>query len=294
VARDPDGAAASARKSPRRFAGFAGRAILSRCMFVVTRHHALTVWNTSMPIIRADSTRARRTAAVALCILPLLAACGDGRRQGPRASADTTAAAADTSAMGIARRALGEEVRMAVGFRIPRRSPRFVAAALPIMEWVPDVARSGNSVGPGGHELVIVEFTPESHAVHKPGLYASREPFLPRLDDTATAAPADSATLSRMMGVDDADGDGAPEVWAAQYRAGRDGGGHTWDVRAYDRNSRTMYQLVATARQGAGIDASAHSFSGTVAENPPVRQWLTAKVQQLEAALPSAPAGGGR
>lgn len=239
--------------------------------------------------------RPGRTVVPLLCLLPLLAACdrGGGERT---AAADATVAAADadTSAMGIARRALGQEVRMAVGFRIPHRSARFVAAALPVMEWVPDVARSGNSVGPGGHELVIVESTPESHAVHKPGLYASREPFLPRLDDTATAAPADSATLSRMMGVDDADGDGTPEVWAAQYRAGRDAGGHTWDVRAYDRNSRTLYQLVATARRGAGIDASAHSFSGTAAENPPVRQWLTARVQQLEAALASAPAGGGR
>ena len=74
----------------------------------------------------------------------------------------------------------------------------------------------------------------------------------------------------------------------------RDRGSHTWDVRAYDRNGRSMYQIIATARQGAGIDASAHSFSGSVGENPPVRQWLTSKVQQLEAALASAPAGGGR
>ena len=249
-----------------------------------------------MPIIPSIPTQARRVAlGAALCILTPLAGCGrnDDDRTANADSATADTAAVDTSAMAIARRALGPEVRMAVPFRIPHRSAQFVAAALPIMAWVPDVSRSGNSVGPGGHELVIVESTPESHAVHKPGLYASREPFLPRLDDTATAAPADSATLSRVMGVDDVDGDGTPEVWAVQYRAG-DGGGHTWDVRAYDRNSRTMYQLVATARQGAGIDASAHSFSGTVTENPPVRQWLTAKVQQLEAALASAPAGGGR
>jgi hypothetical protein len=252
-----------------------------------------------MPITPSIPTQARRVAlAAALSILPLLAACGrgDGDRTAATdsATANTAAAATDTSAMAIARRAVGPEVRMAVPFRIPHRDAQFVAAALPIMAWVPDPARSGNSVGPGGHELVIVESTPESHAVHKPGLYATREPFLPRLDDTATAAPADSATLSRMMGVDDADGDGTPEVWAAQYRADGDRGSHTWDVRAYDRNGRTMYQLVATARQGSGIDASAHSFSDSVAENPPVRQWLTNKVQQLEAALASAPAGGGR
>lgn len=249
-----------------------------------------------MPIIPSITTQARRVAlAAALCILTPLAGCGRGGAD-RAATADSAAAntAADTSAMGIARQALGPEVRMAVPFRIPHRNARFVAAALPIMEWVPDLARSGNSVGPGGHELVIVESTPESHAVHKPGLYATREPFLPRLDDTATAAPADSATLARMMGVDDADGDGTPEVWAAQYRAGRDRGSHTWDVRAYDRNGRAMYQVIATARQSGGVDASAHSFSGSVGENPPVRQWLTNKVQQLEAALASAPAGDGR
>jgi hypothetical protein len=250
-----------------------------------------------MPIVQRTTRQARRVAlAAALCILAPLAGCGRGG--GDRtAAADSTAAAAstntDTSATGIARQALGPDVRMAVRFELPGRDRRFIAAALPVMQWVNDPARSGNSVAPGGHEMVILELRGESHAVHKPGLYATREPFLPRLDDTATAAPLDSATLSRMMGVEDANGDGDPEVWAAQYRAAR-GGGHTWDVRAYDRGGRAMYQIIATARQAGGIDASAHSFSGTVTENPPMRQWLTNKVKQLEAALASAPAGGGR
>ena len=234
-----------------------------------------------------------RRIAAALTVM-LLGACGRGDAEtasGDTAAADT--AAQDTSAMAIARRALGEEVRMAVPFRLQNRSARFVAAALPVMEWVPDLARSGNSVGPGGHELVIVESTPESHAVHKPGLYATREPFLPRLDDTATAVPADSAQVARMMGVEDADGDGDPEVWAAQYRASQ-GGGHAWDVRAYDRGGRALYQLISgTAREG-GVDASAQGFSGNVEQNPAMRQWLLGKVQQLEAARASAPAGGAR
>lgn len=241
-----------------------------------------------MHIIQPVSTRARRTAVAALCLYSLLAACGRDQADTPKA--DTAAAAsanADTSAMGIARQALGPEVRMAIPFRIPHRDARFIAAALPIMEWVPDIARSGNSVGPGGHELVIVESTPESHAIHKPGLYASREPFLPRLDDTATAAPADSATLAKTMGVDDADGDGTPEVWAAQFTRSPEGG-HVWDLRAYDRNGRTMYQATAssdgTSRQ--------QSFSASVEQNPAVRPWLTAKLQQLEASLASAPPAG--
>jgi hypothetical protein len=248
-----------------------------------------------MHIIQPTSTPARRAAlAASLCLSTLLAACGRERA----ADLDTGAVAADsaqadTSAMAIARRALGEEVRMAIPFRIQHRSARFVAAAMPIMEWVPDLARSGNSVGPGGHEMVIVEMTPESHAVHKPGLYASRAPFLPAVDDTATAVPADSATLSKTMGVVDADGDGDPEVWAAQYGV-RDGGGHTWDLRAYDRGGRAMYQLVATSKQGTGVDVSAHSFSGSAPENPAAQQWLAAKVQELEAALAATPAGARR
>lgn len=241
-----------------------------------------------MHIIQSTSTHARRAAGTAaLCILSLLAACGDRAQPDSAASADTAAAPADTSAMGIARQALGPQVRMAIPFRIPHRNARFVAAALPIMEWVEDLGRSGNSVGPGGHELVIVESTPESHAVHKPGLYASREPWLPRLPDTATAAPADSATLSRMMGVEDVDGDGTPEVWAAQFTRGREGG-HTWDLRAYDRNSRTMYQATATYGTGAGGEVAQQTFSASVEQNPAARQWLADKLMRLEASAPEA------
>ncbi|HEU4882852.1 MAG TPA: hypothetical protein VFT45_11415, partial [Longimicrobium sp.] len=172
-----------------------------------------------MHLIQPVRTRARHVAvAAALCLYPLLAACGRGDANATKTGAGPAdSAAADTSAMAVARRTLGPEVRMAIPFRIPYRNAHFVAAALPIMEWVPDVARSGSNVGPGGHEMVILEAAGESYAVHKPGLYASREPFLPRLDDTATVPPADSATLAKTMGVEDADGDGVPEVWAAQY-----------------------------------------------------------------------------
>lgn len=248
-----------------------------------------------MHIIQSIHTRARRAAlAAALCVCPLLAACGGGEAEETKVAAATAeAAAVDTSAMGDARRALGPDVAMAIPFRIPHRSARFVAAAVPVMEWVSDPARSGNSVAPGGHELVIVESTPESQAVHKPGLYASREPWLPRLPDTATVVPADSATLAKTMGVDDADGDGRPEVWAAQYRATREGG-HTWDVRAYDRNGRAMYQVLATYASAGGTQATARNFSGEVDQNPPVRQWLTAKVDALEAALRASGAGAAR
>lgn len=247
---------------------------------------------TSRHVLAPAHTRACRVAA--LCILALLAACGRERAADLDAGAVAAdSAQADTSAMAVARRALGPEVRMAIPFAMPGRDTRFIAAALPVMQWVDDLARSGNSVAPGGHEMVVLELRGEGMAVQKPGLYASRAPFLPAVDDTATAPPADSAALARMMGVEDANGDGDPEVWAAQYGV-RDGGGHTWDLRAYDRGGPAMYQLIATSRQGTGVDVSAHSFSASAAQNPAMRQWLAGKVQELEAALAASPAGAGR
>lgn len=253
-----------------------------------------------MHTIKPISIRPWRALAATLGTCLVFASCGERGEPRDRAQEATagnpsvvTAPPSDTAALAVARRALGGEVRMAIPFRIPNRSAQFVAAALPVMEWVPDLGRSGNSVAPGGHELVIVEATPESHAVHKPGLYASREPWLPRLDDTATAAPADSATLARSMGVEDADGDGTPEAWAAQYRASR-GGGHTWDLRAYDRNSRTMYQVTATYGGAGGAEGVRYEFSDSARENPRARQWLEGKVRQLEAARPGASAGAAR
>jgi hypothetical protein len=245
-----------------------------------------------MHIIQSSSTRARRAAvAAALCLYPLLAACGGDEASETKGTAAADSASADTSAMALATRMLGPEVRMAIPFRIPHRPGRYVAAALPITEWVADVARSGSNAAPGGHELVILEVTAESHAVHKPGLYASRQPWLPILDDTATAAPADSATLSKAMGVEDADGDGNPEAWAAQYTAG--GRAYAWEVRAYDRNGRTLYTATGSSdsdNEGCLAPAS-YAFAETVAQNPAMRAWLARKLEELNGGTVAA--GGG-
>jgi hypothetical protein len=224
----------------------------------------------------------RRISAV-LAVAILCAACGRGdadAAKGGTAAADT--AAADSSAMGIARSVLGPQVRMAVPFTIQPRDARFIAAALPVMEWVDDVVRSGNAVAPGGHEMVILELRGGSWAVHKPGLYASREPFLPRLDDTSTVVPADSATLSRVMGVEDADGDGFPEVWTAQFT--RRDRAHAWEVRAFNRDRRILYRgEFPAANGGAGLDSARASFSEPVTQSPAARQWLVARAEALEA-----------
>jgi hypothetical protein len=247
-----------------------------------------------MHINQSSSTRARRPAVTAaLCLLSLLAACGgDGAREteGGAAAADTSAA--DTSAMAVAQRVLGPDVRMAIPFRIPHRDARFIAAAIPVVDWVEDPARGGSNAIPRGHEMVIMEVTPESHAIHKAGLMASRAPYLPRLDDTATVPPADSATLARTMGVEDADGDGTPEVWAAELMQGAHL--YNWVLRAYDRNNRASYEATGTSQDYRDycLVPGATTFSENVAQNPAMRQWLARKILELDQAWVTESSGG--
>jgi hypothetical protein len=158
---------------------------------------------------------------------------------------------------------------------------------------VEDPARGGSNAVPRGHELVIVEVTPESHAVHKPGLMASRAPYLPRLDDTATAPPADSATLAKTMGVEDADGDGTPEAWAAEFMQAAHS--YDWVLRAYDRNSRALYEASGSTEPYADyclVPASIR-FSESVADNAAMRAWLTRRILELDRAWVAQSSGGG-
>lgn len=230
-------------------------------------------------------------AAVALLAAMLAGgACGrDDTAEQAAAPAAVATVPVDTSAVAVARGVLGPQVRMAVPFGLPGRDTRFVAAALPVTQPVDDPSRPGNRIPPGAHEVVVMELRGGGYAIQKPGLYASGQPFSPRAD--GAAAPADSAQLARMMGVEDANGDGDREVWAAQYRESPQGG-HTWEVRAYDRGGRTTYQVIATTRAGGAVDAAARSFSANTEQEPAVRRWLGAKVDELEAGL--AAAGGGR
>lgn len=246
-----------------------------------------------MHIIQPVSTRARRAAvAAALCLFPLVGACGRDAEETKSGAVAADSAQADTSAMAVARTALGPDVRMAIPFRIPHRDARFIAAAIPIVEWVADPARGGSNAVSRGHELVIVEATPESHAVHKAGLIASREPYLPRLDDTATVQPADSATLAKTMGVEDGDGDGAPEVWAAEFTRGAYV--YHWDLRAYDRNSRSLYTLFGSSipKVDYCVSPESYAFSENVAQNPAMRTWLIRKLHQLDQAYVAGENGG--
>lgn len=239
-----------------------------------------------MHIVIPPTSRARAVAA-ALFLLPLLA-CGRGDA-GRSADADSATAApaqGDTSAVGIARQVLGESVAMAIPFQLPGRDRRFVAVALPVPREIDDPGRPGTRVAAGGHEVVVMELRGDGHAIQKPGLYASREPFL-----SGSAAPADSAALRRMMGVEDANGDGDPEVWAAQYTPGSIA--HTWDVRAYDRGGPVMHQLVARATPGAALDSTAFQFSESVGQDPALRRWLAAKARDLEAQRVAAAGGAG-
>ena len=225
----------------------------------------------------------RRISVAALVGATMLsAACERGRTDAGKAGPAADTPAADTSALGIARSVLGPQVRVAVPFTIQPRDARFIAAALPVTERVDDVVRPGNSVAPGGHEMVILELRGGSWAVHKPGLYASREPFLERPDDDAPATPADSARLARMLGVEDADGDGFPEVWSAQFQRG--GRGYAWEVRAFSRDGRILYRgELGGMFSGRGLDPRSFSFSESAGEGSAARQWLIRKAEALDA-----------
>lgn len=219
----------------------------------------------------------RAALAAVLCASFLSAACGkDGQP-----SAAASAAFTDTSAMAIAQRVLGRDVGMAIPFRIPHHDARFVAAAIPVLDWAPDLAEPGKHVEPGGYEMVIVESTPESHAVHRPGLYTSRLPWLERLYDTLVIPRMDSATIARMGGVDDVDGDGIPEVWAVQFLRGTKG--YAWKVRAYNRDPSAVYEaMLGSVWAGEGLDSASIYFNREAEQNPAMRQWVLRKGQLMD------------
>jgi hypothetical protein len=235
-----------------------------------------------MHIIEPTRTRARRAAlAAVLCASALSAACGEGSQADAAAFADGTAASADTSAMAIARRALGEDVGMAIPFRSVQGDARFVAAAIPIPGWVPDRAEPGKHVEPGGYEIVIVEPTPGADPVRRPGLYTSRLPWLERWHDTTGYPRLDSADIGRMSGVEDANGDGTPEVWAVQFFRGTKG--YAWRVRVYDLHARSVYEaMLGSVWAGEGLDSASFAFNTQAEQNPHMRQWVLRKGEQLD------------
>ncbi|HEY0020334.1 MAG TPA: hypothetical protein VGC13_28815 [Longimicrobium sp.] len=235
----------------------------------------------SMHIGEPTRTRARRAAlAAVLCASILSAACG-GSQADAAAPAGGTAASADTSAMAIARRALGQDVGMAIPFRTPHGDAGFVAAAIPIPGWVPDQAEPGKHVEPGGYEIVVVESTPGADAVRRPGLYTSRLPWLERWHDTTGYPRLDSAAIGRMSGVEDANGDGTPEVWAVQFFRGTKG--YAWRVRAYDLDARGVYEgMLGSVWAGEGLDSASFAFNRQAEQNPHMRQWVLRRGRQLD------------
>jgi hypothetical protein len=228
----------------------------------------------------------------------LLAACGgdEPEKAGQKGAAADTANA-DTSALAVARRQLGPDVRRATAFTVRGKSGRFIAAAVPVLDWVDDPLRQGVSVAPGGHEIVILEVpdTNVTYAVEKPGLYVTDLPGTPRTGPNAPVMP-DSNALRHLSGVEDMNGDGDAEVWTVQYGGPRHP--YTWEIRAYDRGGRALFQLAARRRRGgAGLDPESWDPSRNLAQQPAIRAWMTQKLEALEtqfAAADTTAAGSGR
>lgn len=255
-----------------------------------------------MPSSRPWSARrARVIRRSALALLALsLAACGDrAARPGQAAAAGADSTGGDTSALAVARRQVGPQVRAATAYTVREYDGRFIAAAVPVQDWVDDPLRAGVAVAPGGHEIVILEMpdTSVTFAFTKPGLYVSDLPGTPRAGPGAPAEP-DSNALRHLSGVVDMNGDTDEEVWTVQYGGPRHP--YTWEMRAYDRGGRTLYQLAARRRAGGtGIDPASWDASRTLERDPAIRAWMQRKIEELEAqfggaatpsaATPSAP-----
>lgn len=239
---------------------------------------------------RAASSYARRARVIHLrALLSLaaalavpLAACGDRTPRTVAKSAGVDSANADTSAIGVARRHLGPEVRQAIPYTVSNYDGRFIAAALPVLDWVDDPLREGVAVAPGGHEVVILEMpdTAVTFAINKPGLYVTDLPGTPRTGPNAPMMP-DSNALRHLTGVHDINGDGDAEVWTVQYGGPRHP--YTWEIRAYDRGGRDLYQLAARRRRGGtGLDPESWDPSRTLRDAPVFRAWMEQKLNALE------------
>lgn len=239
----------------------------------------------SSPPWYARPARALRRSALAVAA-SLLAACGEPADSAEaKGAARPDSAAGDTSALAVARRHIGPDVRSAVPFTVRGYEGRFIAAAVPVQAWVDDPLRAGVAVAPGGHEIVILEMpdTSVTYAFTKPGLYVSDLPGTPRAGPDAPVEP-DSAALRRLSGVEDINADGDAEVWAAQHGGPRHP--YTWEVRVYDRGGRALYQLAARRRAGGGgIDPASWDASAALEGAPAFRAWMERKVEALEAEL---------
>jgi hypothetical protein len=137
-------------------------------------------------------------------------------------------------------------------------------------------------VAPGAYEIVILEMpdTSTTFAFTKPGLYAGGLPGTPRSGPSATGMTEGDA-LQLLTGVQDMNGDGDAEVWSVQYGGPRHP--YTWEIRAYDRGGRDLYQLaVRRRRDGTGLDPQSWSPSPTLRDQPAIRAWLEQKLHALE------------
>lgn len=245
---------------------------------------------------RARMIRPRARSLSSVLALSLsLAACGGGAGDAPAkgaAAADTSNA--DTSALGVARREVGPEVPWAHGFSVRGYNDRFIAAAVPVLDWVADPQRAGVSVAPGGHEIVLLEKSDSTvpYAISKPGLYVTDLPGTPRTGPNAPAMP-DSGALRHLAGVEDLNGDGDAEVWSVQYGGPRHP--YTWEVRAWDRGGKALYQLAGRrVRGGTGIDPRSWDPSRNLEGQPAVRAWMTRKIEALEARFAAADTASAR
>ncbi|HEU0016566.1 MAG TPA: hypothetical protein VFQ45_22990 [Longimicrobium sp.] len=242
-----------------------------------------------------------RTVCLAGCLVLLAACSGEGGGGDAGAKGDTLAVtpeAAEADPMGNARRVLGDGVLHARSFKLDRENERFILALLDAADEVRDPADSA-ALGPGAYEAVLIEARPEGFAILKPGLYAGAG--LESMPDAArVAAPPAAELAERIVGTEDATGDGYVEVWTALRRFGPRS--FSIRVQAYNRLNRGVYWISARSVEASGaltgpgadlaLDPASYRYSATADTLPAMREWLARKAGSAVQALNALPPPG--
>jgi hypothetical protein len=200
----------------------------------------------------------------------------------PPAAAD---ASGDTSTIGIARAALGAEVRRAAAFRAG--GGEWIAAVRDAAKDGPDPLDANANASRYGYEVVVLERTAGGWTARAPGLLMldeqdhGRRAEVDRVERAPDLPPARSPDL--LWGMGDVDGDGDPEPWTVQILSGASA--FAIDLRAFDPAMGTLYRFQApSTERPERLDHARAELSPSAARNPAVRRWLAARADSITAA----------
>jgi len=236
-------------------------------------------------------TTPRTFAAPALLGLTLTAACARTAAPPPDVQAPAAhlappavAVPGDTNAVGMARGALGTEVRRAVAFRAGGKE--WIAAVRDVAKDGPDPVDPNANASRYGYEVVVLERTAGGWTARMPGLLMLDEQDHGRRAEVDGGERAPDLLPARspdlLWGMGDVDGDGDPEPWAAQVMSGASA--FSVDLRAFDAATGTLYRFQAPSTEHPERLDHARAELSPSAASPAIRRWLAARADSVAAA----------